>query len=248
VFGYLAAGLTAFYAFRLVFRVFYGEPVAEARELAAGGLAHHDPENPMTGEKEDTDVGFPGPEHHVAERSVTMRAAMGPLALLAVIAGALAVPGITNAIEHFLAPTFEDSRYHDTAPSDTDEWIGLGGGALISIAGIVAAYFVYLRRPGTAAQVRERFAGVHAFLVNKWYFDELFDRVIVRPFKAAGDFGRRVVETEFVQGTIVGGATGVVRAGTSVARAVQTGYVRAYALMLLAGLGGLALYFLISST
>ena len=70
VFGYLAAGLTAFYAFRLVFRVFYGEPVPEAREMEAGGLAHHEPENPLTGEKEDTDVGFPGPEHHVAERSV----------------------------------------------------------------------------------------------------------------------------------------------------------------------------------
>ena len=85
-FGYLAAGLTAFYAFRLVFRVFYGEPVPEAREMEAGGLAHHDPENPLTGEKEDTDVGFPGPEHHVAERSAPMRAAMGPLALLAIVA------------------------------------------------------------------------------------------------------------------------------------------------------------------
>ena len=57
-----------------------------------------------------------------------------------------------------------------------------------------------------------------------------------------------MIETEFVQDTIVGGATGIVRAGTSLARAVQTGYVRVYALTLLAGLGGLALYFLISST
>ena len=70
----------------------------------------------------------------------------------------------------------------------------------------------------------------------------------MRTFRRAGEFGRNVVETDFVQGTIVGGATGVVRAGTSLARSVQTGYVRAYALLLLAGLGGLALYFLISST
>ena len=68
VFGYLAAGLTAFYAFRLVFRVFYGEPVPEAREMEAGDVAHGEPVNPLTGEPEDTDVGFPGPEHHVAER------------------------------------------------------------------------------------------------------------------------------------------------------------------------------------
>ena len=59
VFGYLAAGLTAFYAFRLVFRVFYGEPVPEAREMEAGGLAHHEPENPLTGEKRGHRRGLP---------------------------------------------------------------------------------------------------------------------------------------------------------------------------------------------
>ncbi|HEU0023338.1 MAG TPA: NADH-quinone oxidoreductase subunit L [Thermoleophilaceae bacterium] len=248
VIGYLAAGLTAFYAFRMVFRVFYGDPVPEARELEAGGLAHHDPENPMTGEKEDTDVGFPGPEHHIAERAAPMRAAMGPLAVLAVIGGAVGIPGVTDTLEHFLEPTFEDSRFHDTAPSERAEWSGLLVGALVSSAGIAAAYHVYVRRPGLAGRIRERFAALHGFLVNKWYFDELFDRLVVRPFSAAGGFGRRVVETEFVQGTIVGGATGVVRAGTALARSVQTGYLRAYALMLLAGLGALVLYFLISSS
>ena len=47
-----------------------------------------------------------------------------------------------------------------------------------------------------------------------------------------------------MQGTIVGGAAGVVRAGTSIARAIQTGYLRAYALLLLIGVVGLVLYFL----
>ena len=61
----------------MVFRVFCGEPVPEARELEEGHLAHHEPVNPMTGEPEDTDVGFPGPEHHVAERAWPMKAAMG---------------------------------------------------------------------------------------------------------------------------------------------------------------------------
>ncbi len=70
VVGYIAAFLTAFYAFRMVFRVFTGDAVPEARELEDGHVAHGEPMNPMTGEPEDTDVGFPGPEHHVAERSV----------------------------------------------------------------------------------------------------------------------------------------------------------------------------------
>jgi NADH-quinone oxidoreductase subunit L len=246
--GYLAAGLTAFYAFRMVFRVFFGEPVPEARELEQGHLAHHEPANPMTGEPEDSDVGFPGPEHHVAERSAPMRAAMGPLAFLAVIGGIVAVPGLTDTLEHFLEPTFEDSRFRDTAPTEGAEWLGLVAGGLVAIAGIATAFVVYVRRRGLAAQVRERLAGVHDFLAHKWYFDELFDAVFVRPAATAGSFGRRVIETEFVQGVIVGGATGVVRAGTTLARSVQTGYLRAYALLLLVGLGGLLLYFLLASS
>src|SRR5215213_5279960 len=83
VLGYLAAFLTAFYAFRMVFRTFFGEPVEEARELQQGRLAHHEtPRNPLTGEEEDDDVGFQGAEHHVAEREWPMKAAMGALALL----------------------------------------------------------------------------------------------------------------------------------------------------------------------
>jgi NADH-quinone oxidoreductase subunit L len=65
---------------------------------------------------------------------------------------------------------------------------------------------------------------------------------------AFGNFGRGVIETKFVQDTLIGGAVGVVRVGTSFARAVQSGYLRAYALLLLMGMFGLALYFLIVSS
>ena len=79
--------------FRMVFRVFFGPPVPEARELEKGQLAHGEHANPMTGEEEDTDVGFPGSEHHIAEREWPMRAAMAPLALLAIIGGRAGDPG-----------------------------------------------------------------------------------------------------------------------------------------------------------
>jgi len=248
VVGYVAAALTAFYAFRMVFRVFFGDPVPEARELESGHLPHHDPVNPMTGEAEDTDVGFPGPEHHIAERDLPMKVAMGPLALLALVAGVVQIPGVDDVIENFLEPTFADSRFHDTAPTSGSELVGLVAGGLISIAAIAVAFMVYLRRPGTTDRLRERYAGVHAFLFNKWYFDELYDAVFVRPLATFGRLGRTVIETDFVQGFIVGGSTGIVRAGTSFARAIQSGYVRAYALLLLLGLGGLGLYFLLASS
>jgi NADH-quinone oxidoreductase subunit L len=246
--GYLGAALTAFYAFRMVFRVFWGDPVPEARELEGGHLAHHPPANPATGESEDTDVGFPAEEHHIAEREWPMRTAMVPLALLALVAGFLQIPGVTDVVEHFLEPTFEDSQFHDTAPTEGAELLGLVAGGLIAIGGITAAYVAYVKRRGVTLELRDRFRGVHDFLVNKWYFDELFDLMFVRPFTGAGSFGRRVIETDFVQGFIVGGATGIVRVGTSFARAIQTGYLRAYALLLLVGVAALGLYFLLASS
>ena len=189
--GYAGAALTAFYAFRMVFRVFWGNPVEEARELEQGHLAHHPPANPATGEAEDTDVGFPAEEHHIAEREWPMRAAMGPLAVLALLAGFVQVPGVTDMIEKFLEPTFADSHFHEAAPSDSAEWVGLVVGGLISLGGITAAYFAYVRRRGVTLELRDRFGRVHAFLVNKWYFDELFEAVFVRPVATAGGFRPR---------------------------------------------------------
>ena len=246
--GYLAAGLTAFYAFRMVFRVFYGDAVPEARELEGGHLAHGEPLNPATGEPEDTDVGFPGPEHHVAEQAWPMKFAMAPLAVLAIVAGVVGIPGVTDTLEHFLEPTFESSRYIDDSPSVGAEWVGLAAGGIISVASIFLAYVFFIRRRGITLQLRDRYRRLHDFLEHKWYFDELYDAVFVRPMSSLGSFGRRVIETDFVQGFIVGGATGAVRAGTSLARAIQTGYLRAYALLLLFGAAIVLLYFLIAST
>ena len=202
----------------------------------------------MTLEPEDTDVGFPGPEHTIAERSWPMKAAMAPLALLALVGGVVGIPGVTDTLEHFLEPTFEESAYHEEHPSESAEWVGLAAGGIISIASIFLAYVFFIRRRGVTLELRDRFRRVHDFLEHKWYFDELYDAVFVRPAATIGAFERRVVEADFVQGFIVGGATGLVRAGTAFARAIQTGFLRAYALLLLFGAAALLLYFLISSS
>jgi NADH-quinone oxidoreductase subunit L len=231
----------------MVFRVFFGEPVPEAKQLADGEPAHVAPQNPLTGEEEDTDVGFPGPEHHVAERSFPMKAAMAPLALLAVVAGVVAIPGVTAGVEHFLEPTFAESKYLTDSPPESEQLTGLAIGGVLALLGVGAAYLVYLRRPGLAGSAQKRLAGVHSFLFNAWYLNQLYDLLFVRPGRAAGRFGRITVERVLVQNTLVGGPSGVVRAGTALARAIQTGYLRAYALLLLVGVCALALYFLIAS-
>ena len=104
--GYVGALFTGFYAFRIGFRVTTGEPSAEAKELEHGHLAHAEPANPATGEPEDTDVGFPGSEHHIAERELPMRIAMSILAFLSLFAGLLQVPGVDDVVTKFLEPTF----------------------------------------------------------------------------------------------------------------------------------------------
>jgi NADH-quinone oxidoreductase subunit L len=248
VLGYIAAFITAFYAFRMVFRVFWGDPVPEARELEAGEMHHGDHYNPATGEPEDTDVGFPGPEHHIAEREWSMKAAMAPLALLAIVGGAVAIPGVSSTLANFLEPSFADSHFVHNEPSDSAQWAGLAVGALMSVAGIGLAWLLYVRRAGVTKQLADRYSTVHDFLFNRWYFDELYDRTIVRPTAAFGRFGSTVFESAFVQGFVIGGATGVVRAASSFARAIESGYLRAYAFLLLMGVGALVLYFLLVSS
>src|SRR3954462_13152999 len=76
VIALVTAGITAFYSFRMVFRTFYGEQAPEAAELEEGHLAHGGDVTPSTGEHEDPAVGFPGADHHMAEREWPMRFAM----------------------------------------------------------------------------------------------------------------------------------------------------------------------------
>jgi NADH-quinone oxidoreductase subunit L len=244
--GTLAAVMTAFYAFRIVFRVFWGEPNEEARELERGHLAHADPANPMTGEAEDTDVGYPGPEHHIAERETTMKVPMAILAFLSVVAGLLQVPEVTHVIDSFLDPSFADSRYIDTEVSGGLEALALAIGALASVVGIGLAWHMYVRRPGTTARLVERFRGLHDFLAHKWYFDELYDRAIVRPTLALGSWSANVFE-RYVVGGVVTGTALVVRAGGQFVRVAQSGVLRYYALLLMTGVTALALYFLVVS-
>jgi NADH-quinone oxidoreductase subunit L len=249
--GYVGSFLTAVYTWRMIFRAFWGEPVPEAVELQAGHLHHADVHrNPATGEEEDTDVGFPGPEHHIAEREFPMRLAMGVLAVLATIGGFLQIPfGIVDAVDNFLEPTFAGSKYFGAlAPSDSFTLLGLGTGTILGIAGIALAYRIWVQRPGTAERVRTRFRPAYLLFVNKWYFDELIDAIVVRPFAATGRYAQATIERVFVNGTLVGGTTGIVRAGSAAVRAIQSGYLRLYAALVLLGLAALTLYFLIQAS
>jgi NADH-quinone oxidoreductase subunit L len=251
VIGYIGALLTALYTFRMIFRAFHGEPVPEARELEAGHIHHAEvPRNPASGEEEDTDVGFPGPEHTIAEHALPMRIAMGVLALGAIGAGLVQIPEVDSVITSFLRPTFAGSALYEPHTHNGLLAFGLALGTVLGLAGIALAYRVWVARPGTATAVRERLPGgqaLYRLFVNKWYFDELIGLLVVRPALAAGSFARDTFERLVIDDTLVGGTTGLVRAGSAAVRAAQNGFVRYYAALLLLGVTGVGFYFLLQS-
>jgi NADH-quinone oxidoreductase subunit L len=244
--GYFGAFLTALYTFRMIFRAFHGAPVAEARELEAGHLHHADvPRNPATGEEEDTDVGFPGPHHAIAEREWPMRIAMAVLAVGAVGVGLLQIPRTDFVVDDFLKPTFAGAA-QQTVHEHTGLLVaGLLLGTALGLLGIGIAYYVWVRRPGTATAVRERLHGLYELFVHKWYFDELIEGLVVRPAAAAGRFARNTFERVVVEGAIVGGTEAIVSASSTAIRALQNGLLRYYAALLTLGVGAVGLYFLV---
>jgi NADH-quinone oxidoreductase subunit L len=250
--GYIGAFLTAIYTFRMIFRAFYGEPVEEARELEGGHLHHAaQPTNPATGEVEDTDVGFPGPTHAIAERALPMKVAMAVLAIGAVGAGLVQIPTVDFVIDDFLKPSFAGSALYEVHTRDGLLVFGLILGTLLGVAGIAIAWRIWVvgeqRDPSPAAVFRGRFKALYTLFVNKWYFDELIDLLVVRPAGAAGRFANTTIERVFVDGALIGGATSLVRVGSASVRAIQTGLLRYYAALVVLGVTALGLYFLLQT-
>ena len=246
--GYAGAFLTGLYTFRMIFRAFLGAPCREASELIEHGHLFHPevPTNPANGEVEDTDVGFPGPDHVIAERSLSMRLAMGLLALLAIVGGIVSIPKTTSWLDHFLAPTFADSTLV-SHPSNALLYFGLVLGALISVGSIATAYLVWVARPSLAPAIATRLRPLASLFEHKWYFDELIDALVVRPGAWFGRFSQNTFERVVVNGVLIGGTTGLVRAGSALVRAAQGGILRVYAGLMLVGIAAVALYFLLQS-
>ena len=232
----------------MIFRAFHGEPVKQAVELEEGHLHHAEqPTNPANGEVEDTDVGFPGPFHTIAERALPMRVAMFILAIGAFGAGLVQIPKVDFVIDDFLAPSFIGSRLYEVHERSGLLVFGIVLGTALGLLGIAIAYRVWVQRPGTAAVAVARLRPAYQLFVNKWYFDELIDALVVRPAGMAGRFARGTFERVFVDETLIGGTTGLVRIGSAAVRAAQSGFVRYYAALLVLGLTGVGFYFLLQT-
>src|SRR5579863_3888907 len=115
---------------------------------------------------------------------------------------------------------------------------------IAGLVGIALAYLCYIVRPGIPAAVTTQFRALYLFLLNKWYFDELYDRVFVRSAFGLGDGLWKTGDGMIVDGLIDGVASSTREAAREVSR-LQTGYVYHYAFAMLIGVVLLITWYLV---
>ncbi|MDP6674253.1 MAG: NADH-quinone oxidoreductase subunit L [Gammaproteobacteria bacterium] len=110
---------------------------------------------------------------------------------------------------------------------------------LLAAAGVMVAWFFYLRRPDIPATIRDRFSALHNLLMNKYYFDTLVERLIPRGSTGLGGVLWRVGDVTLIDGAAVNGSARVVGWVAAVVRHIQTGYLYTYAFAMIIGLATL---------
>ncbi len=225
--GLAGALLTSFYIFRLVFLTFHGAPRFDEHQT------------------------------HVHESPKNMLVPLVLLALLSVVGGWMAAPRLVGGASHFeefLSPVF---RTYDAQPlmghegalsASVQQLFQLGSHPLtellhavtgppviVALVGFLVAWWFYIRRPQTPEQLAESFHAPYKLLLNKYYVDELYDRVIVRPFIW---LSRRLFWQVVDEGAIDGSVNGlahVARTFGDRVRQVQSGNTRSYATWVVVG-------------
>jgi NADH-quinone oxidoreductase subunit L len=216
----LVALLTSFYSWRLVFITFFGKPRAD----------HHTME-------------------HVHESPWIM---LGPLVALALgavfIGGAFSHLFIGEGREHFWGEAIRVLHDHDSIHRAHEEhvpflihWLPL----IVSVLGLVWAYMFYIRRPDLPGKLAAAFPGVYQFLLNKWYFDELYDWLFVknasrlgRLFWKGGDAG--IIDRFGPDGVSAATGAAAKRLGF-----VQSGYLYHYAFAMIVGIAVIVSWFVL---
>jgi NADH-quinone oxidoreductase subunit L len=155
---------------------------------------------------------------------------------------------VDDGIVRFLSTAFADSKLSRALPSTGTDWVGLAIGAAIAVVGIATAYRLWIAAPETPSRIRARFAPLYTLFVNKWYFDELIDVLVVRPALMIGRLFDSAGERIVVARGLTGGTVAIVRASSAAVRRAQTGLLRYYAAGMVIFISAVALYFLVSST
>jgi NADH-quinone oxidoreductase subunit L len=170
-------------------------------------------------------------EHHLHESPAAMTLPLIVLAILAIIGGFVGVPhllGGHNEIATFLQPVIPVHENAHPLSSGTEYGLMIG----TTIAMFVAALLAYLQ---TRNAVIKENKGLSSVLENKWYVDEIYEAVIVKPIQSAATFFNNVVEKKAIDG-FVNGVGKAVNYGSRQVRLLQSGYVGTYVLLMVIGI------------
>jgi len=244
--GVLAALLTSFYSWRLVFLTFFGKARwAESEHIrhALHGDRHDHPDAEDAGH--DTHAHEPGVGaipagtggYRPHESPWTILIPLGLLSLGAIAAGMAFHEAFIGAEAgaHFWRGSVAFSEHLAHASHEVPLWVKLSASAAMA-TGFAIAFYAYIRNTAFPAAFVGQFGVVYRFLLNKWYFDEIYNVLLVRPSMWLG----RLLWKRGDEGTIdrfgPDGAAALVVAGTRLTARIQTGYLYTYALVMLLGL------------
>ncbi len=204
--GTFVAFLTAFYSFRLIFLTFHGK---------------------FRGSHEQ--------EHHLHESPKVMTVPLMLLCVGAIASGWVGIPPLLGGGAHFtefMKPVLGHLEGHGT---HAEEWMVMAISVVAGLSGIGLAAFIYLREGDLAGAITQRFRLVHQVLWNKYYVDELYDFIIVRPtLWIAKNVIVGVTDGKIIEG-IVNGVPGMIGRFSLWLRNLQTGMVHQYAAVMAIG-------------
>ncbi|WP_265563151.1 NADH-quinone oxidoreductase subunit L [Sphingomicrobium arenosum] len=244
--GVLAALLTSFYSWRLIFLTFYGKPRWAASEhiqhaVHDGHDAHHDA--PAHEENVDSEDVTPKPVptgtagYHPHESPVSMLIPLGVLSLGAVLAGYVFYYPFFGVEEG--AAFWASSLVHDEhlvhAAHEVPMLVKFSP-FIVMLIGLMLAWNNYIRNPGAPAKIVAATGGLYSFLKNKWYFDELYHFLFVKPSLAIGRFFWKRGDEKTIDRFGPHGAAKLVDWGNGLSARLQSGYLYSYALVMLLGL------------
>ena len=210
----IAAGLTSFYSWRLIFKTFHGEP--------------HDQ------------------EHYEAahEAPLTMLVPIGILAVGSIFAGfPFKELFAGHAVGEFFRESLKMNPHIIEEMHHIPETIAFLPTVMMLI-GAYISYVFYIRRPYLPVELARQQPLLYRFLLNKWYFDELYDLIFVRPAKWIGRFLWKVGDGYIIDGFGPDGVSARVLDVTRNVVRLQTGYLYHYAFAMLIGVAGLITWFM----
>jgi NADH-quinone oxidoreductase subunit L len=217
--GIAAAVMTAFYSGRLLFMTFHGAPRADEKTMA-----------------------------HVHESPKSMTIPLIVLAIGAMFSGYLGYPYfVGEGMKEFWGGSIFVGSNH-TALTDAHHVPGWVKHLplVVGVIGMSLAFYMYIVKTELPGLVVARCRPIYLFLYNKWYFDELYDAIFVRPAKALGYALWRDGDGALIDGLGPDGVARVARNLAERASRLQTGYVYHYAFAMLIGVAGLISFYLLT--